>query len=263
MVDVEGFSTNLEGECGGSGDRSRGGQPRMNTEAGSKFFNRRTSPPEVTAVKTFLSTHRVDSVLTLEANGVFVRIPWDGERREGSKETDADDGSLRFLAGEYLKAHPSMGNGSAANSAAACSGGGDGGRSGDRPTGIVYGSTLGGEYSGTLLDYVRLTLGVPAVAAHLGCCDFPNRHELPRLWRENMDSLLAFIEASTQGVYGQARTRFDQAMTHPQIKKTLPTQVTDIKGKALVAATGVLSGGKKIRVDPAKASFGLILPEGK
>ncbi len=143
-VDQAGFDQSKEGRCDlGS----------MRSEAGSKMTNgrRRGGPEEAGAVAGFLRAHRVDAALSLEAGGVFVRLPWDDPDRERAASSESDP-SLKFLAREFLAAHDGMRatNGSAGgedNDDDDC-----GGRAG--PSGIVYGHQLP-EYSGTILDLIH------------------------------------------------------------------------------------------------------------
>ena len=107
MVDVEGFAPDLVGEC--TYDDGRGTR-KMSYEVGSKFVSRPTNPPEIKAVKQFLANYNIQVGLSLEGEGVFMRMPWDERHKHDSK----DDQSLRFLAEAYFKAHPVMSNVSAA-----------------------------------------------------------------------------------------------------------------------------------------------------
>ena len=68
--------------------------------------------------------------------------------------------------------------------------------------GLVYGSDLS-QYSGTLLDYAYGSYDTSIIAAHISCCDFPSEKELPEIWKQNLNPIMAFLKASTQGVFGQ------------------------------------------------------------
>ncbi len=56
---------------------------------GSKFFNRRRVPPAAKALRQFLQSHPLDAALSLEAGGLFVRMPWDDTERERKSSTKA------------------------------------------------------------------------------------------------------------------------------------------------------------------------------
>ena len=78
---------------------------QLSSEIGSKFYARRPEPKEVSAVKKFLTTHSVDVALSLESEGIFVRMPPDdGERfGNGAVGGGVHDESVHLLAQTFFK----------------------------------------------------------------------------------------------------------------------------------------------------------------
>ncbi len=229
MVDLAGFTDGNEGKCDYESIEE------MESEAGSKFFNGRASPREVTAVRTFIANHDFDAALSIESNGIFIRLPPDDEKASNSAHRQE---GLSVLGNTYLRAHPIMGNLSVhapCLEAAKASG------AEEPPEGLTPGVLMEG-YAGTLLDYVYLKKKRPIVAAHITCCNFPRGYELPHIWRDNMEALMATVEVSAQGVYGQ---------------------VMDVKGKVLPRANVTLDGKKSVDLVGDSGKFSLILPAGR
>lgn len=224
MVDTSGFDNYKMGTCEYASDSD------IHHEPGSKFrASRRTAPPSVKAVKTFLSVNKIHVALSVESHGMFMRMPWD-DADSGQSENDP---SLKYLAQSYFDAHQAMHS----VQHVPCEGFNN---ENPRPVGLMYGKNLK-EYTGTLLDYAYST-STSIVAAHVSCCNFPDEMELPKLWMANMEPLMAYLEAASQGIYGQ---------------------VTDIKGNPLPEAVVKLNNIKTVPLDKDKAFFNIPLPEGK
>lgn len=181
MVDVDNFDLSGAGvNCGY--DRQR----QLSYEIGSKFYAL-PEPRAVGAIKTFLSTHAIDVGLSVESEGVFMRMPYDDRNRFASKAEAQSDESLHLLAQAYFKAHSLMSNETVEIACPSTDY-----HPNDYPVGLTYGSQLS-KYKGTLLDYAYDHLGVSIVAAHVSCCDFPSAQEIPNLWMQNLDPLMAFL----------------------------------------------------------------------
>ena len=79
---------------------------QLSSEIGSKFYARRPEPKEVSAVKKFLTTHSVDVALSLESEGIFVRMPPDDGQRFGDAVGGGGgvhDESVHLLAQTFFK----------------------------------------------------------------------------------------------------------------------------------------------------------------
>ncbi|TRY63066.1 hypothetical protein TCAL_03885 [Tigriopus californicus] len=225
MVDIDGFSMNLEGEC--TYDRER----KMEFEAGSKFSRKGSVPSEVKAVKTFLDTHPVDVALSIEGEGMFMRMPWDDMSPTSDRHPDIDQ-SLQFLAQAFFRAHPVMSNTTTLEPICSLP---------NSPTGLIAGSQMG-KYKGTLLDYAYSKFDVSIVSAHISCCDFPSGLMLTKIWRQNLKPLEAFIQAAGQGIYGQ---------------------IVDLHGNPLPDTRLILNDVRPIHVHPQNGRFQVVLPAGK
>lgn len=227
MVDAADFDPANAGTC------EYGRSQSMTHEVGSKFLRslsaRPVGPPaEVSAVKTFLQNHPIDVALSIEGEGLFVRMPWDD--RHSPVQENVTETNLRTLAKSFFDAHSVM-----SAQSTPCQEQQD---SKQYPTGLVYGSQLG-KYSGTLLDYAY-SQGTLMVAGHLSCCDFPNERQLPELWMTNLPPLMAFLHTATEGMYGQ---------------------VVDLAGKPLANAH-VLLQGQPLTLHPSSARFFTLKPPG-
>ena len=221
MIDVQGFSNDLEGTC--TYDRNR----LMSYEIGSKFVSRPTNPREVKAVKEFLATHEIQVALSIEGEGMFMRMPWDDSSHGADSKVDQ---GLKFLAQTYYQAHETMSNNSVSPKC-----------SQNAREGLLYGSDVN-QYSGTLLDYAYGSYATAMVAAHVSCCDFPSALKLPELWKSNLNPLLAYLDAATQGIHGQ---------------------VSDIKGMPLEKTKLMLNGERLVKLSNKDARFNLVLPVGR
>ena len=258
MVDADGFDMASAGkQC----TYDHAARP-ITSEIGSKFNARRPLPKPVAAVKKFLTTHSIDVAVSLESEGIFVRMPPDDAEAFAGRG-DIRDESVTLLAQAYfnvgttkspiamptqlkllllitdragspvvksalsssLQAHPIMSD----VKAAGCVSSAD--HPAPFPSGLIYGSQLAG-YAGTLLDFAYSELGTKTVAAHVSCCDFPSPEAVPQLWMQNLPPLVAFLRAASLGVYGK---------------------VTDLSGRPLTKAKIVLDGRSEIRVNDKDA----------
>ncbi len=203
LIDVSLFDTSNSGDCSYNQDQS------MSHEIGSKF-NKRSTPyprsvPEVAAVKQFLNTHDIHALLSLEGEGLFMRLPWDVQRKSAKMVSKTTAENQQRLARAFLEAHTLMASG------APCE---------KKPTspagGIVNGYQMSNKYRGTLLDYA-FDRGVIAMAAHVTCCNFPKERKLPTLWQQNLPALMAFLQAAGQGVHGKVNDIDGNILTEAKV----------------------------------------------
>ena len=67
--------------------------------------------PEVAAMKVFLANYNIKIGLSLEGEGLFVRVPWDDKDSHPFEDTPKDaQKSFQFLAESYYSAHDKMQN---------------------------------------------------------------------------------------------------------------------------------------------------------
>jgi len=181
-----------------------GRQQSIYNEVGSKFrrnAHRSQTKAEVEAVKTFLRNFDIRVGLSIEGDGVYMRLPWDVNRRSGDNTDEVmppkAKATLERLASSYASVHLRMGNDSWA-----CPPLPD---HAPYPVGVVNGALVS-KYKHTVLDYALETLGATMVAAHVSCCIHPNNRELPDLWKENVEPLMSYLDVASQGVFGKIGT---------------------------------------------------------
>ena len=177
-VDSDGMDKFTVGTCSSEYD--------LVDEQGSQFnkkkkFNVDNKNP-IEAVKTFLRNYRIDVGLSVESNGLFMRLPWDDDRKSDPPMED----SLRFLATSYYKSNNDLINETCSNNVA---------------NGLIKGSSLS-KYSGSILDFMSSNYNSLFISAHISCCNYPYPRELPSLYKNNLPSLKSFLRSATQGIYG-------------------------------------------------------------
>ncbi|XP_078678786.1 carboxypeptidase D-like [Branchiostoma floridae x Branchiostoma belcheri] len=120
-----------------------------------------------------------------------------------SYSATADDELYRHLAGTYARAHPDMARCGARvtcdNLNTTCNGG------------IKNGANWF-SVPGSVLDYSYLGTNALEVALELGCDKFPAPEELPRLWDDNREPLLAYMEQVHIGIKGFVRNNKGHVM---------------------------------------------------
>lgn len=204
MVDSDFFDPVNDGDCSYDVDES------LNREVGAKFRRAplfpRGVPDKVVATKHFLNTHEINIALSVEGEGLFVRLPYDDKSLQTQRPiTPSAEKDLMVLASAFKDAHPAM-NGSKAANPDLCD---------NKPTGVLSGSQIG-KYHGSLLDY-GFSQGISIISVHVTCCNFPNAREVPNMWKDNLPPLLAFLEAASQGLYGMPSNLQGKALTSTEV----------------------------------------------
>ncbi|XP_040575872.1 carboxypeptidase D [Lepeophtheirus salmonis] len=206
--DPEGFLHSKEGQC------SYGESDSFIKETGSRFGS--SSSSAISSFDTFFKNHDIKVGLSLEGEGEFIRIPWDEDEAKTSPRINL--ASFEHLGSAFLKRFKTSN----------CS---------KVKGGIVQGSQLS-VYSHTILDYSYHNFGVIFLSAHISCCNYPYARDLTLIWKNILGSLMDFVDAAGQGIYGT---------------------ITDMKGTPLESPI-VTFRGSRIKVN--KGSFMLVLPEG-
>ena len=172
-VDMEGFTAAEEGQC----------RSDKRDEAGSMF--KQSSNKATEALKNFMSRFDISLALSVESGGVFLRTPFD-EVINQEDSTDIDN-VLIMMATVYGKNHPNINN-----NTNMCH---------DNLTGNVRGSSIKTRsYAGSFLDYSIIKHNIPAIAAHVSCCDFPRHKDIKKLYQDNLEPLKKFLSLSFQGI---------------------------------------------------------------
>jgi len=207
-VDLNSFNLNSEGQCMYKDTKI------MQNEAGNQFFEPFMNPA-TKAVKTLMSQVNFDYAITLEGNGIFVRIPWD-EEKANSLDAPPED-ILMWIANTYLKTHPVM-----KTSEDPCKGQLLDGHTATRnsfPNGVVKGSSIKPSlYQHSFLDYAWNEFHVPAIAVHISCCNFPRRRTIVSHWKENLFALKKSLNIVNQGIWGIVHDSNNRPLPDAQIK---------------------------------------------
>jgi len=217
-VDMGGYDDAKEGTC------IYKDHHMMDKEAGNMFKEKQSVGAE--AVKRFMGRFNIKLALSLEGNGMFVRMPRD-EVRVGDSDSDAAE-VFGMMAKTYLSSHPVM-----KKKKSPCRD--------TFPTGIVHGGSLQpAMFVGSMQDYVWNKFNIPMISAHISCCNFPRSRNLLELYKENLPPILKFLELAYQGVWGT---------------------VTDSNSNPISNVT--INIGGKLEVTDKEGMFQTIYPEGK
>ena len=190
-VDMENFNINRETSCMYSDIG------RLGSEAGNQF-KEPFSNPAAKAVNTLMSQVQFDFALSVEGNGMFVRVPWDVTPKD--KSEPVADKVTTWLARTYLASHQTMKNNSDPCRDTVINGKST---ANSFPVGVTRGSDIVPSlYPNSFLDYSVRKMNVPAMSAHISCCNFPRRTSILHYWKANMAPLLKVLSMFSQGVWG-------------------------------------------------------------
>jgi hypothetical protein len=235
-VDMENFAAARPGSC-----HYTRPEEDLNNEAGNQFFEGGNSKA-AQALRTLMSRVQFDLAVSLEGNGMFIRVPPDGE------PTGGDDGAstggmetIDWLAATYFAAHSDM-----ANKTDPCRDRTLNGHTvpaGAFPTGVLAGRNIHPAMYGrhSFLDYAWRELGVPAFAAHISCCNYPRAHTIPSFYKANMIPLVRMLTRAQQGVWGLVLSAGSK--------------------KSLLPDAEIRINGRRLRAD-ARGEFLAVLPTG-
>ena len=202
-VDLKAFDKAKPGVCEGSDENTAG-----------RSFNERSNLG-AEALKRFMAGFNINMALSLEASGVFMRIPWDS----GTSTTTDLDNVLHLMAAQYSKLHSKM-----RNSTSSCHG--------RKVSGTQQGSLIPSQpYSGSFLDFALEKFNIPAVSAHISCCDFPSPGNILKLYKQNISPLKKFLELSFQGVWGQVTDKKGNPIRNVTVNIGGLLRTTDEEGK--------------------------------
>lgn len=186
-MNPDGFDARTRGNANGLDlnrdfpDRFR--SPTMEASGGEQ--------PEVAAIMQWsLATGFVASA-SMHEGALVANYPWDGTADESTRyEACPDDATFRHLAAVYASTHQTM---ALANNT-------------EFPHG---GTTNGAEWYpiyGSMQDWNYIKAGCMELTLELSPSKWPDEHQLPMLWENNRDALLAFpLAAAYGGVWGTVR----------------------------------------------------------
>ncbi|KAG0419886.1 hypothetical protein HPB47_003815, partial [Ixodes persulcatus] len=195
-MNPDGFEISQEGDCTSTQGRENAKGLDLNRNFPNPF-NTQKEPeqPETTAVRNWIS--QIPFVLSGSIHGgvKVVSYPFDMPpsvdlERNNYESLTPDDDVFKHIAKVYSFNHANMYRG------APCPSNGL-----SFPNGITNGAawyTL----EGSMTDYNYVWGGCMEVALEISCCKFPPRQELPGLWGENKQSLLALLGEAQRGIRG-------------------------------------------------------------
>ncbi|XP_006812779.2 carboxypeptidase D-like [Saccoglossus kowalevskii] len=227
-VDLDGFDEAQLEDCDGNHYDNTSSIVNVFSTDNTELSDR----PEIKALKELFENVKFESVLSIEADGLWVRYPMDYARDESPLVNGVkteDDSTLQFLSLAYSMKHPSMHTGSES-----CHG-----------YQFTDGITHGAEWiptKNTFQDYLYLQEKTLMITAHISCCKYPAVIDLASIWQTNMQSILQFLGKAKQGISGA---------------------VTDVKGKPLIdAEVTLIEHSRSIYVNPDTGIFYAILSPG-
>jgi len=210
-VDMAGFEKAKVGTCKGTAGEESGNSFEVTQNIGAE------------AVKRFMGRFDVKFALSLEADGMFLRIPYDDMKYAADSKTDADDVFI-MMAEAYQKSHTLLKkkeNHCAPKESQS---------KGVLPRGIAHGAKLSTNYAGSMQDFLWNKYNIPMVSAHISCCKFPQPRKLVDLYKENLPSLLKFMELTYQGVWGIVTDSENNALVNVTVNIGGKLAITDNNG---------------------------------
>ena len=202
----------------------------MDKEAGNQFY-KASENKVVNALSSLMGQVRFDYAISLEGNGMFVRIPWDTPRVDEGKTTPIED-TLQYLAKSYNSYHSVM-----KKNPDSCKGEFMNGKTIEEhqfPEGIVHGSELEPAiYKNSFIDYAWRVFRVPAIAAHISCCNFPRQRDIFAHYSENLVAMKQLLTRVHQGVWGVVHDHQNKPMPGAQVKVDNRIVETDQQGRFL------------------------------
>ncbi|XP_034945096.1 carboxypeptidase D isoform X2 [Chelonus insularis] len=184
---------------------------------GETKYNR-YQEPETKAVMDWIS--KIPFVLSANLHGgaLVANYPYDDGPIEGKTEPNPspDDAVFKAISLAYSNIHPRMHLGKPCPLPP-----------GKRkwlmtvldekfPDGITNGAAWY-SVSGGMQDYNYLHSNAFEITLEIGCTKYPKAEELPKLWLENREALLAFIEMSRKGIHGFVRSSIGNPIPHAKI----------------------------------------------
>ncbi|XP_071039016.1 carboxypeptidase D [Parasteatoda tepidariorum] len=171
----------------------------------------------VEGLKNNLNSYHYSSLISIEEEGLEMSLPQ-------SIENDVlDSATFSDLSRAFVQNHPLLSKASMCGEQTSLS-----------PSDLT---------TNTLLDYAFTKHGTIAVAAHISCGNNPDPSVLPELWRNNLRSLISFLQASSEGVVGHIKSNDG----YP-----LPNSSVHLLGKE-----------RLIPVDSTMGFYSVILPAGQ
>ncbi|CAK1541831.1 unnamed protein product [Leptosia nina] len=203
-LNPDGFEASWEGSCETLNDykgRNNAKGVDLNRDFPDQFDKNKSNDdeymfggrqPETVALMRWVMSKQFTLSANLHGGAVVASYPYDSsadEKRDCCVEsTTPDDGVFKHLASVYASANEDMHKGDACE-----------------PEKFSNGLTNGAFWytvKGGMQDFNYLHSNCFEVTFELSCCKYPSASELPKFWKKNKESLLAYMEQTNIGVQG-------------------------------------------------------------
>jgi carboxypeptidase D len=176
-IDDNGFQNSVVGQCNRSLSHENDMEDKFSDDYNNKF-----GPIE--ALKRNFISYKYMTGISFESNGFDMRFPSTMSSVD-MESTTLSETALRALSKSYINNNPSLLNASHCDTS-------------EYNSNQVKSKKL--DKSLSLLDYAFSTHGTLMLAARISCCSYPSAYELPDIWRNNLESIMSFLEASLTGI---------------------------------------------------------------
>ena len=209
-MNPDGYARAEEGEISGTVGRSNANRVDLNRNFPDRFNrNKVTREPETLATMKWIKQYPFILSANLHNGALVANYPYDntdGDARLSTYSRCPDDDIFRQVSLAYSLAHPRMHLGQPCPY--------------DTET-FVNGITNGAEwYSviGGMQDYNYVETNCFEITIEQGCYKFPLASQLPEIWEENRNALLAYIKEVHKGVKGLVKDEEGSAVSKAIIK---------------------------------------------
>ena len=193
-MNPDGYDRAHIGDSQGVLGRTNGHQMDLNRNFPDRLGLSRTQPhrePETEAVMKWIADYPFVLSANLHNGALVANYPYDNSNNGLSRYTESpDDDIFRQLALAYSEAHTTMHLGSPCHGDA---------------SGFKKGITNGAAWysvDGGMQDYNYLNSNCFEITIEQGCFKFPYSQELERIWNDNREAMLVYIEEVHKGVKG-------------------------------------------------------------
>ncbi|CAN7987323.1 unnamed protein product [Ixodes pacificus] len=209
-MNPDGYEISKEGECWGVHGRYNARGVDLNRNFPDHFETQtEIEQPETTAVRRWI--RQIPFVLSGNFHGgaevasyPFDNLPNAAQHQHNEASLTPDDDVFKQIASVYSFNHANMYLG------ASCDG-----------NSFPNGTTNGAAWyplAGGMQDYNYVWEGCMEVTLEISCCKYPLRRELPRFWKDNKQSLLAFLGEAHKGVRGIVTDEENNAVANASLK---------------------------------------------
>ena len=209
-MNPDGYARAEEGEISGTVGRSNANGVDLNRNFPDRFNrNKVKREPETLATMKWIKQYPFVLSANLHNGALVANYPYDntdGDARLSTYSRCPDDDIFRQVSLAYSLAHPRMHLGQPCPY---------------NTETFVNGITNGAEwYSviGGMQDYNYIETNCFEITIEQGCYKFPLASQLPQIWEENRNALLAYIKEVHKGVKGLIKDKEGSAVSNAVIK---------------------------------------------